>query len=192
MSFTAAAVKYFIPIPFYINSPTRAAWFSHPGSSLTPEHWNLFICRFGHERKQVERLKENNWKGARQTLPRQRIRYFKRRVMFIKTDGDWDFLKYLGKIYYVDFYLPEGKSFYEKMEQSHRIVINSLKYAQDQGYDYVLFNYGASTSRPVLGSPRSAVRSIMRSKEAAPYTIKKKSIQHESVFLVAIKPKIVP
>ncbi len=111
--------------------------------------------------------------------------------MFIKADGDWEFLKYLGKIYYVDFYLPEGKTFYEKMEQSHRIVINSLKYAQEEGYDYVLFNHGDSRSGPVLGSPKSAVRSIMKSKEAIPYIIKKKSIQHESVFLAAIKPKIV-
>jgi hypothetical protein len=109
--------------------------------------------------------------------------------MFIIADGDWGHFRYLGKIYHVDFYLQEGKNFFEKMGQLQKITMKALKDAQDQGYDYVLFNHGHSTSGPIMGSARSTVRSIMRSKESNPFVNKKKSIQHRSVFLAAIIPK---
>lgn len=109
--------------------------------------------------------------------------------MVIKFDGDWTILKDMGNMQHVDFNGLEGKNYYEKMTRVHAIVMQALKDAQAEGVDYVMFIHGYSSSEPIIGSARSIVRSIMSSREATPFINKKKSIQHSSVFIAAIKPK---
>ena len=110
--------------------------------------------------------------------------------MFIRFDGDWTILKDIANMHYVDLNDLEGRNFYEKMAWVHKLVMQALKNAQSKGVDYVMFNHGHSFSGSYIMTARSMVRSIMSSKEAAPYIVKKKSIQHKSVFVAAIKPGV--
>lgn len=109
--------------------------------------------------------------------------------MFIKASGDWSRFKDIGPMFYVDFHYIEGGNYHEKMQKVHDMVFESLKYAQDEKFEYVMFTHGYSTSGPFKTTARSVVRTIMRGKESTPYIIKSKSIQHRSVFVAAIKPK---
>jgi putative DNA primase/helicase len=67
-------------------------------------------------------------------------------------------------------------------------VWESLNTAQEEGFQYILFRHGYSTSGPFQTTARSIVRGIMRSKESTPYIIKAKSLQHNAVFVVAVRP----
>jgi hypothetical protein len=110
-------------------------------------------------------------------------------VMVIQFDGDWTILKNMSNMDYVDFNCLEGGNYIEKMEQVHEMVMQALKDAQANGVDYVMFNYGDSASKRFIGTSKSIVKAIMRSKESEPFFIKKKSIQHRLGFVAAIKPK---
>lgn len=109
--------------------------------------------------------------------------------MFIKEYGDWTKLRGMGSMFEVDFHYLEGRNYFEKMALAAEMVLRSLKKAQDEGKDYVMFIHGYSTSGRFRRTARSVVRSIMRSKESTPFIIKNKSIQHETVFLAKIKQK---
>ncbi len=80
--------------------------------------------------------------------------------------------------------------YYELMDQVWDDTLKILKKAYDEGYQYVLFTHGGSTSRMGETTSRSQVRKLMRSKLATPYIIRKESIQHATVFVAALrKPK---
>ena len=90
----------------------------------------------------------------------------------------------------VDFhsgYRPREKAYGELMGEVYETALNALKKAQREGYEYVLFTHGSSTSRPGTTTSRSMVRGLMRSKESTPYVVKSKCVQHETVFLAAIR-----
>jgi len=113
-------------------------------------------------------------------------------VMVIPFDGDWAILRNMPNMHCVDFNCLEGGNYYEKMAKVHAAVMQALKDAQAKGVDYVMFTYGYSTSEAFIGTARSMVRAIMKSKESAPFIIKKRSIEHRSGFIAAIKPKNQP
>jgi hypothetical protein len=73
-------------------------------------------------------------------------------------------------------------------EISHE-VLAKLKKAYENGVKWVLFIHGSSTSGPGKTTARSMVRGVMRYKDATPYICRSKCIQHETVFLAAIRPK---
>jgi len=75
------------------------------------------------------------------------------------------------------------------MEKVYQDSLRALQRAQDEGYDYVLFTHGRSTSRRGKTTSRSQVRKLMRSPDATPYVLRSESIQHPSVFVAAIKPQ---
>lgn len=112
--------------------------------------------------------------------------------MVIKFDGDWTILRNMSNMHYVDFNGLEGGNYHEKLVTVHAVVMQALKDAQAKGVDYVMFTYGNSTSEAFIGTARSMVRAIMKSKESAPFIIKKRSIEHRSGFIAAIKPNSQP
>jgi hypothetical protein len=102
-----------------------------------------------------------------------------------------------------DFHLAEPKSGHErtsqgplefanKMAQVGEMALDALKKAHEDGIKAVLFRHGWSTSHPGQTSSRSVIRALMRSPKVTPYVIRAQCIQHDSVFLAAIRPKVGP
>jgi hypothetical protein len=113
--------------------------------------------------------------------------------MFRKEYMNWTEYRSLPNLREVDFHhsnetLPT-KSYYENMDDVYEISLNAIKNAQEEGLEFVLFTHGWSTSRRGKTTTRSQVRSLMRSKAATPYIVRKDCIQHQSVFVAAIKKK---
>lgn len=109
---------------------------------------------------------------------------------FIPGFGPWHEYRTFGKVYEIDFHRGRRDpdlSYWDAMAQVGRDVFDALKFAQRNGYDFVLFTHGWSTSRLGATTSRSMVRGLMRSPEATPFILRSRSIQHESVFLAAIR-----
>jgi hypothetical protein len=107
-------------------------------------------------------------------------------------DGDWTRYRQMPGLVEVDFHntgLNDGGSYWEHMEEVRDKALAALRDAQREGIHYILFTHGRSTSRPGSTTSRSVVRGLMRSKEATPFLVRRECIQHESVFLAAIRPK---
>jgi hypothetical protein len=117
--------------------------------------------------------------------------------MFRKGTGSWT--QYRGlNIPEVDFHRcdrnpAEGPRPWEpydaRMARVYHDTLAALKDAYERGVPWVLVTHGASTSRPGKMTSRSMVRSLMRSKAATPYIRRRECIQHDTVFVAAIKPK---
>jgi hypothetical protein len=78
--------------------------------------------------------------------------------------------------------------FYENMEQVVTVTLQALQDAQKNGKQYLLLTHGSSTSGSGRISARSQIRKLMRSKEATPFIVRNRCIQHDSVFVAAIRP----
>jgi hypothetical protein len=107
--------------------------------------------------------------------------------------GDWTRFRNLpGKKIEVDFHWSESgrerRPYYERMDEVHSEALNALKLAQENGTKYIIFTHGWSTSRLGKTTARSVVRSLMRSPEATPYIVRRDCVQHETVFVAAIRP----
>jgi hypothetical protein len=109
--------------------------------------------------------------------------------MFKKVKGDWKNLKDMSAMI-VDLHFGRGEpgQFSNNMAEVADIVMQEIKAAQAKGCAYVTFMHGYSTSKPGETTARSIVRGIMRSKESTPFVIKSQSMQHNSVFVAAIRP----
>jgi hypothetical protein len=113
--------------------------------------------------------------------------------MFKRGAGNWTQYRD-GGIIEVDFHLSDDRvyersPYWERMEEVRRVTLTALKEAYEEGARGVLFTHGWSTSRRGNKTARSVVRGIMRSKASTPYIVRKKCIQHESVFLAVIRPR---
>jgi len=112
-------------------------------------------------------------------------------TVFKRESGSWTQYRKLPSVVEVDFHWsehgPRELPYWEAMGQVHQTALESLKAAQESGNRYVLFRHGWSTSRLGKTTARSEVRSLMRSPEATPYIIRRECIQHDSVFVAAIK-----
>lgn len=112
--------------------------------------------------------------------------------MFKKEYRNWIEYRELPDLWEYDFHRSDKQAYFdhwELMEQVYDETLKVLKVAQAKGYQHVLFTHGWSTSRPGATTTRSQIRKLMKSKDATPYIIRKNCIQHESVFVAAIKPK---
>jgi hypothetical protein len=114
--------------------------------------------------------------------------------MFKRGTGDWT--QYRGEgVKEVDFHPKEVDRWGPKlphnelMAQVHNTTLAALKDAYEHGPKTLLFTHGSSTSRPGMQTSRSEVRGVMRSKEATPYICRRDCIQHETVFVAAIRPR---
>ena len=110
--------------------------------------------------------------------------------MFKKESGDWKIYKQLPNSVIVDFHYSDADSmgsYHENMEWVYEMTLNAIEQAQKEKKDFVIFTHGCSTSRRGKTTSRSQVRTLMRSKDATPYIIRKECIQHYSVFVAAIR-----
>lgn len=111
--------------------------------------------------------------------------------MFKREDGNWTRFWNLPEVKEVDLHWQgrgHGGSYVEKMSKVRECAFQSLVEAQRDGNLYVLFTHGHSTSRLGATTARSVVRGLMRSKFATPYIVRSECIQHDSVFVAAIRP----
>lgn len=115
---------------------------------------------------------------------------------FIRGSGPWTAYRALPGVLEVDFHdgPRRDKPYWEVLEEFRLRTLNSLRSATAAGQEYVLFTHGASTSGAGRQTARSIVRGIMRSKEATPLIDRARSIQHETVFVAALRrtPKEAP
>jgi hypothetical protein len=110
--------------------------------------------------------------------------------MFIRGVGNWVEYRELQNLQEIDFH-PAGQdpggAYYENMAAVRERALSGLIEAQANGFSYLLFKHGWSTSHRGKTTSRSQVRSLMRSKEATPFIIRSRCIQHYSVFVAAIR-----
>jgi len=112
--------------------------------------------------------------------------------MFKRESGNWVEYRELPDLMHVDFHYESSEtlgSYWENMEDVAKKTLRALMRAQEEGNQYVLFGHGHSTSRIGKVTARSQVRKVMRSKEATPYIVRSRCIQHYSVFVAAIRPR---
>lgn len=111
--------------------------------------------------------------------------------MLKEDSGDWTRYRSLPKLIEVDFhnsaYGRRDVPYSKAMENSRSKALEALVDAYQQGFQYVLFTHGKSTSRPGRTTARSQIRKLMRSRDATPYILRSECIQHESVFVAAIR-----
>ena len=114
-------------------------------------------------------------------------------TIFQKGHGDWTQYRQLPELVEFDLHLsasgPRQIEYSDAMTKVYEMSFQALKDAYEQQRTYVLYKHGSSTSGPGKTTTRSVVRSLMRGKEATPYIDRARCIQHESVFVAAIKPK---
>lgn len=104
---------------------------------------------------------------------------------------NWVEYRALPGVAEVDFHFAPHESlgaFHANMQHGRERTLAALADAQCGGVRYLLFTHGHSTSGPGRMSMRSVVRGVMRSKDATPYIVRSKCIQHSSVFVAAIRP----
>jgi hypothetical protein len=104
--------------------------------------------------------------------------------------GDWrEWLK-KPNVMEVDYHDgPNQGEYWKLLESFRKRTIEGLKKAQNEGFEYILFTHGSSTSRQGFQTARSEVRKIMKGKKGTPYIIRNKCLDYGSVFLAAIRPK---
>jgi hypothetical protein len=115
--------------------------------------------------------------------------------MFKKGFGDWT--KYRGDgVREIDFHRASTGAKYreafdnrEAMAKVEKDTLDALSRAYADGITTLLLTHGWSTSGPGKITARSVIRKLMRTKEATPYVCRSQCIQHESVFVAAIRPR---
>jgi hypothetical protein len=111
--------------------------------------------------------------------------------MFKKGSGNWTEYRKLQPSVEVDLHYsefgPREIHYWEAMGRLRNDALEALKDAHQRGIRFVIFRHGSSTSRPGKTTARSEVRNLMRSKDATPYIVRSECIQHESVFVAAIR-----
>lgn len=110
---------------------------------------------------------------------------------FQKGAGNWTQYQQLPGLIEIDLHFsgPREIPYWDAMAEVYKVSLQALRDAYEQQRKYVLFRHGSSTSSPGKTTARSVVRGLMRGKEATPYIDRARCIQHESVFVVGIKPK---
>lgn len=111
-------------------------------------------------------------------------------MKFKYENRNWVEYRQLPELMEVDFHWLDEDSrglYHENMQVVWDRAPRSLIEAQETGKQYVMFRHGWSTSRIGKTTARSQVRKLLGSKEATPYVIRRECIQHDSVFVVAIR-----
>lgn len=115
-------------------------------------------------------------------------------MRFQRGHGDWKQYRSrfgLTEVDEIDLHFgkrdPSRLSFREAMAGVLTLVIARLEEAQRNGRSHVMIIHGRSTSRRGKTTARSQVRNFMRSKDATPLIHRKACIQHDTVFVVALR-----
>ena len=103
--------------------------------------------------------------------------------------GDWVQYRQLPDLVEVDLHWCglEGGQYYENMQQVWERVLGAITEAHSKKKKFVLFTHGWSSSRVGKTTARSQVRKLMLSKTVTPYIDRSACIQHDSVFVAAIR-----
>jgi hypothetical protein len=118
-------------------------------------------------------------------------------MTFKRATGDWTLLQRPSCIE-LDFYheLNDGRRewprYEELMGEVRRKALAALEVAYAYGIGHILLRHGCANSRMGKTTARSVVRDLMHSKKATPYIVRSQCVQHESVFLAAIRPNPQP
>ncbi|MGE3251436.1 MAG: hypothetical protein AB7L26_14460 [Hyphomonadaceae bacterium] len=108
--------------------------------------------------------------------------------MFKVFVGDWTTLRGAG-IQELDLHDHGGWTPRDElMFQAYDDVLCALIESRSRGMSALLIQHGGRTSRRGKTTKRSVVRGLMRSKAATPHIIRSACVQHETVFLAALKP----
>lgn len=109
---------------------------------------------------------------------------------------NWTEYRALPECVEVDFHWsdtgPREIPYWEAMDQVRQFAFDTIRAAHASGFRYVLMTHGQSTSRPGNTTARSVIRGLIKSKDATPFVNRRACIQHESVFVVALKPNPKP
>ena len=112
-------------------------------------------------------------------------------MSFKHESGDWTRFREMKPCIEIDFHLsesgPRATNYEAAMGDVRCRAMSALKNAYEIGLRFVIFTHGHSTSRPGHTTARSEVRGLMRSSDATPYIKRGECIQHESVFVAALK-----
>lgn len=107
------------------------------------------------------------------------------------SECNWTDFRTLPDCIEVDFHRSESGRrkvpYWEAMSEVYSDALESIERAYELGLKYVLMTHGSSTSRPGHTTARSQIRGLVRSPEATPYVNRRECIQHNSVFVVALK-----
>ncbi len=112
--------------------------------------------------------------------------------------GDWTRYRSLPGLMEVDLHFSDYRRswdeppvpYWETMNKIEEIVLRELEEGfNDPNTKHVLYMHGKSTSRNGKQTSRSVVREIMRGKAATPYIDRRCCIQHDSVFVAALKQR---
>ena len=110
---------------------------------------------------------------------------------FKTESGDWKEYRNLPKLLEIDFHPSDHEEsflpYHERMIKVWNDSLNALKRAKSEGFEYVLFTHGWSTSRLGKTTSRSQVRKLMRDPIATQYIVRRSCIQHHSVFVAKIR-----
>jgi len=110
--------------------------------------------------------------------------------MFQKATGSWTVYREWTPYPEIDFHdgpRSYGTTWDDRVASFYDRTMEALEDAYAKQVPYVVFTHGHSTSRPGKTTARSIVRKIMRSPQATPYIERSRCIQHESVFVAAIR-----
>lgn len=114
-------------------------------------------------------------------------------MKFIHGAGNWTDYRELPGLIEHDFHRgrrdPSVIDYHSAMDDVYKETEQVIRDAFDKGHQYVMFRHGCSTSSPGQTTARSMVRMFMRSRDATPYIVRSRSIQHETVFVAALKAK---
>jgi hypothetical protein len=114
-------------------------------------------------------------------------------AMVTQGQGDWKvYRQSLGLAPSDEVDLHFGRrdpntSYNNDMAEVERIVKDALVRAQQADR---MFVHGHSTSRPGQTTARSVVRGFMRSPEATPLILRRDCIQHHTVYIAKIRPRV--
>ena len=116
---------------------------------------------------------------------------------FTQEGGDWTRYRQLTPNREIDFHveheLPRhlrgSGAFAKNMADARERALKGLRDAYEDEIPWVILRHGHSTSAPGKTTIRSVIRQLMQSKDSTPFVIKKLCIQHDSVFVAAIRPK---
>lgn len=111
-----------------------------------------------------------------------------------REGGDWTRYRALPNLVEMDFhyseYGPREGHYSDHMWGVYSDALAAVKQAYREGRSFVFFRHGSSTSHGWKQmTARSMVRRAMRSKDATPYILRNQSIQHNTVFVAAIRPQ---
>jgi hypothetical protein len=121
---------------------------------------------------------------------------------FAMEHGDWGKYRELPGVCEYDFHRaetgppeigppeigPPEIDYQSAMASVRDDALNELRKAHaNRACQYLLLRHGHSTSRLGKTTTRSVIRSLMRSPDATPYIDRAKCIQHQSVFVAALK-----